>query len=435
MNDKMKELLGGLFVAFLVILSSVIAGFIYLFILLKSEYIAAHDTLGYMIYLVTAGSIYCILLILFRPLVRYKMIAKKGVNSKALSPLGNSPNENVQKLLEVRDLKIGFPVIRGTEELYIQAVRGVSFSLNEGEVLGIVGESGSGKSVTTSAIPGLLPKNAVISGSIRFERTELAKTPADGNSAGLPEKELRMYRGRKIGMIFQEPGRSFDPLQNMGSVFYETFRNSDPSITKEEARVRAEALLSEAGLGNAGERLGNFPHQFSGGQLQRIGIALALAGIAQGSGLLIADEPTTALDVTIQSQIIALLKKLRRTRGLSIIFISHDIDLVADIADTIMVMYGGIVMERGTTAEIIRSPKHPYTKALLSASPGFGSHYSRERLASIPGRVIDPASPGAGCPFAPRCPSALPVCSADIPKLLVQADGQEVRCLPEIIGI
>jgi len=234
-------------------------------------------------------------------------------------------------------------------------------------------------------------------------------------------------------MIFQEPGRSYDPLQNIGSVFFETFRNSENSISKEESARRAAALLAETGLDGGIQRLSNFPHQFSGGQLQRIGIALALAlALAQGCELLIADEPTTALDLTIQKQIIELLKTLRRTRNISIIFISHDIDLVAEISDRIMVMYGGMAMESGNAADIIASPQHPYTRALLAASPRFGSHYSRGRLLTIPGKVTDPAHPEPGCPFAPRCSQAKPECSQGIPplKTVMEANGEmrENRC-------
>ncbi|MDR1857972.1 MAG: ATP-binding cassette domain-containing protein, partial [Treponema sp.] len=169
----------------------------------------------------------------------------------------------------------------------------------------------------------------------------------------------------------------------------------------------------------------NFPHQFSGGQLQRIGIALALA---QGCELLIADEPTTALDVTIQKQIVELLKTLRRTRGISIIFISHDIDLVAEISDRVLVMYGGMEMECGAAADIISSPRHPYTKALLASSPRFGSHYTQERLAAIPGKVPNPAEPEPGCPFAPRCTQAKPECAEGLPPLNT-AGGRELRCV------
>jgi peptide/nickel transport system permease protein len=313
----------------------------------------------------------------------------------------------VPSFLEVRDLKVDFSVLRGSTHASIRAVRGVSFSLERGGVLGIVGESGSGKSVSTQAIPALLPKSALVTGSIRYEGKELN---------GLDTGNLREYRGKKIGMIFQEPGRSYDPLQNIGSVFFETFRNSDPRIRRKESDEKAAALLLETGLERGRERLVNFPHQFSGGQLQRIGIALALA---QGCELLIADEPTTALDVTIQKQIVTLLKTLRRKRSISIIFISHDIDLVADISDRIMVMYGGLVMETAEARTITDHPLHPYTRALLAASPRFGSHYSQERLISIPGKVTDPANPEPGCPFAPRCTEAGPECMAAIPPLTV----------------
>ncbi|GHV95858.1 hypothetical protein AGMMS50293_21780 [Spirochaetia bacterium] len=341
----------------------------------------------------------------------------EGAGNQVL-PLCESNSGN--SFLTVCDLHVDFSVLRGRELVSVQAVRGLSFTLNRGECLGIVGESGSGKSVSTLAIPGLLPKNASSRGSIQYEGTELL---------GLGIPALRAFRGKKIGMIFQEPGRSYDPLQNMGSVFFETFRNSEPAITKEEALEKAAALLAETGLDRGRERLSNFPHQFSGGQLQRIGIALALA---QGCELLIADEPTTALDVTIQKQIMELLKTLRRTRNISIFFISHDIDLVAEISDRIMVMYGGLVMESGGAELITGDPRHPYTKALLAASPRFGSHYSQGRLLTIPGKVTDPANPEPGCPFAPRCTQVTPQCAAAIPPLdrISDNNGQirEIRC-------
>ena len=321
--------------------------------------------------------------------------------------------EDSANLLDVRDLRVNFSVLRGREQILVEAVRGISFKLRKGEVLGIVGESGSGKSVSTQAIPGLLPHNALVKGSVKFKGKELL---------GLPLRELRTYRGKKIGMIFQEPGRSYDPLQNMAKVFLETFRNSEPGISREEAMEKAALLLSEVGLGGGSERLSNYPHQFSGGQLQRIGIALALA---QGCELLIADEPTTALDVTIQKQIIELLKTLRQKRNISIIFISHDIDLVADISDRILVMYGGMVMEEASSEKIVSSPVHYYTRALLAASPAFGSHYSRERLKVIPGKVADPANPEPGCVFAPRCPKAGDECRRAIPHLAYLPEGEE----------
>jgi peptide/nickel transport system permease protein len=347
------------------------------------------------------------------------------------APSPQLPIAHPSPLLEVADLRVDFTVLRGRERVSVQAVRGLSFTLNRGECLGIVGESGSGKSVSTLAIPALLPKNADVRGSIRYEGTELSGMGTAASNLRL----AREYRGKKIGMIFQEPGRSYDPLQNIGSVFFETFRNSEPAITKAEALEKAAALLAETGLDRGRERLSNFPHQFSGGQLQRIGIALSLA---QGCELLIADEPTTALDVTIQQQIVDLLKTLRRGRGISIIFISHDIDLVAEISDRVMVMYGGLEMEAGAAADITGSPRHPYTQALLAASPRFGSHYSRGRLLTIPGRVADPAHPEPGCPFAPRCAQAASECTAGVPPLrtIAEANGhdREIRCNHGIVN-
>lgn len=335
------------------------------------------------------------------------LVAGDGAEDGAVEPAGVG-----DVFLEVRNLRVSFDAIR--------AVRGVSFSLARGEILGIVGESGSGKSVSTSAIPGLLPSTAQVSGSIRIEGMELV---------GLDVQSLRKWRGKRIGMIFQEPGRSYDPLQTIGKMFFETFRNSEPNLARAEADERTARLLEEVGLSNAVERLSGFPHQFSGGQLQRIGIALALA---QGCDLLIADEPTTALDVTIQAQIVGLLRKIRDDRHISIIFISHNIDLVAGISDRIMVMYGGLVMESGASRDIVSVPRHPYTQALLAAAPRFGEHCSASRLTSIPGKVPDPANPEPGCPFAPRCPRAVPECRSVIPAIVrTGATARSVRCVLE----
>ena len=301
-------------------------------------------------------------------------------------------------LLSVENLHVTFTILRGIKPVQVYAVRGVSFGLNRGEILGLVGESGSGKSVTTSAIPGLFSGNAEASGHIYYDGIDLMS---------LGNEELRKYRGTKIALIFQEPGRSFDPLQNIGSVFWETFRNAEPEISREQSDEKAAQLLTEVGMPDPKGRLAAYPHQFSGGQLQRIGIALALA---QNCQLLIADEPTTALDVTIQAQIVSLLLRLKKERGLSIIFISHNINLVGQISDRIAVMYGGKVMESGTAEQIMKAPKHPYIRALVGALPEFGSHYTQKKMISIPGRVTDPAAPEPGCPFAPRCEFATERC-------------------------
>lgn len=322
---------------------------------------------------------------------------KEVVACSCSAEASHSNGSNI--LLSVQNLHVTFDILRGQGNVKVQAVRGVSFDMRRGEVLGIVGESGSGKSVTTTAIPGLLPANATVSGHILYDGIDLLT---------LSNRAMREYRGKKIGVIFQEPGRSFDPLQNMGSVFFETLRNSNEHITKEEAYDRAVELLTEVGLPNPRERLTNYPHQFSGGQLQRVSIALALA---QGCELLIADEPTTALDVTIQAQIVSLLVDLQKKRSLSIIFISHNISLVSEISDDILVMYGGIIMEKISTphhgteenCSVVHGAKNPYTQALLSATPKFGTHYTEGKLNSIPGKVTDPVLPEPGCPFAPRC--------------------------------
>ena len=331
----------------------------------------------------------------------FRTTQRSGPPSDAASEAGadsEAPQPAPDALLSVRNLHVTFSLLRGTTRIPVYGVRGVSFDLSRGEILGIVGESGSGKSVSTTAIPGLLPANAQATGSIFFEGVDLM---------GLAPSQLREYRGKRIGLIFQEPGRSFDPLQSIGKVFWETFRNSQPDITREESDRKAVALLQEVELPDPEGRLKAYPHQFSGGQLQRIGIALALA---QNCQLLIADEPTTALDVTIEAQIVSLLLRLKEERGLSVIFISHDIHLVGRISDRIAVMYGGKIMETGSSQQILASPRHPYTQALIAATPEFGSHYTTQRMASIPGQVSDPTRPLPGCPFQPRCQFAKEEC-------------------------
>lgn len=276
----------------------------------------------------------------------------------------NQALEAKDVILSIKNLTVDFVTKNLDGQKVIHAVKNISYELKRGEILGIVGESGSGKSVSTTSITGLLPKNAIRKGSIFFDGVDLTK---------LSEKELREYRGKKIGLIFQEPGRSFDPLQSIGSVFFEIYRNVDKNISKEDAYKKAIKILEEVGLPDAEKRLSNFPHQFSGGQLQRIGIALALA---QGCSLLIADEPTTALDVTIQMQIVGLLCELKEKKNLSILFISHDIDLVANISDRIVVMHNGIIEEFGDSKTVIENPTSDYAKHLLATRPKFGQHYT-----------------------------------------------------------
>lgn len=345
----------------------------------------------------------------------YHVVFKKRLRNKSCASHSRGDTSQIHVpvlpqdiLLSVQDLCVTFFVQRGKETLQIRSVRGISYSLKRGEILGIVGESGSGKSVSTTAITSLLPANAEVSGRILYNTASVSSREGGFTDLlSLAPGEIRRFRGRKIGMIFQESGRAFDPLQNISSVFWETFRNIHTDISREESDKKAVALLREVGISDAESRLRNFPHQFSGGQLQRIGIALALA---QDCELLIADEPTTALDVTIQAQIVSLLKRLNKTRSLSIIFISHNIELVASLCHSMIVMYGGKIMEMGTSGSIMVNPRHPYTKALLSSTPRFGMHYTDQRLLSIPGRVSDPSRIDDGCPFAPRCQFAREEC-------------------------
>ena len=338
----------------------------------------------------------------------FKRKNKKFVKIEQNHPKSEKISSVSQKdknlLLSVENLSVSFEVLRNFAKKTIYGVQNVSFYVKKGEILGIVGESGSGKSVSTSAIPCLLPENAFISGKIFYDGVNLLD---------LPEKAMRSYRGKKIALIFQEPGRSFDPLQNIKSVFFETFKNLEPKIKKENAWKKSVSLLNEVGIPDAEKRLNFYPHQFSGGQLQRLCIALALA---QNCELLIADEPTTALDVTIQAQIISLLLRLKKERALSIIFISHDINLVSKISDRIIVMYGGKIMEEGAAEKIMNNPSHPYTQALLSSIPKFLEHHSEKRMSSIPGKVTENTIKLEGCPFASRCSYVIEQCRTDAKK-------------------
>ncbi len=305
-------------------------------------------------------------------------------------------------ILNVDDLHVDFTTAGGL----LQAVRGVSFSLDAGEILGIVGESGSGKSVTAHAIMRLLPRNGAISrGTISYRTSDIATVSPD---------ELRRIRGKEIAMIFQEPGRSFDPIYSIGRSLAETLRAHRPEMTDREVRERSIGLLEEVHVSNPESRLDNFPHQFSGGLLQRIMIAHALAGEPE---VLIADEPTTALDVTIQAGIIELLKELRKSRGLAIIFITHNLALLSGFADRLVVMYGGMVMEEGAIDTVVSSPRHPYTAGLLGSLVPFGAHHTEHELTILAGAPPNPVAPEPGCPFAPRCTFVREECRRDVPAI------------------
>ncbi|MFC0233743.1 ABC transporter ATP-binding protein [Vagococcus entomophilus] len=290
----------------------------------------------------------------------------------------------MEKILEVKDLNISFATYAGK----VQAIRGVNFDLYKGETLAIVGESGSGKSVTTRSIMRLLSSNASIDeGAIRFKGADLVEKT---------EKQMQAIRGKEIAMIFQDPMTSLDPTMNIGNQVAESLRKHK-KVSKKEALASALELLKLVGIPNAKERLKNYPHQFSGGQRQRIVIAIALICYPE---VLIADEPTTALDVTIQAQILDLMKEIQKKIETSIIFITHDLGVVANVADRVAVMYGGRIVEIGTAEEIFYNAQHPYTWGLLSSMPTLDM--KDEKLYAIPGSPPDLLDPPTGDAFYPR---------------------------------
>jgi oligopeptide/dipeptide ABC transporter ATP-binding protein len=317
-------------------------------------------------------------------------------------------------LFDVQDLAIDFLTPQGV----LHAVRGVSFQLREGEVLGMVGESGSGKSVTALSLLNLLPGNGLIKdGRILYQGRQVLR---------MGPGELRAFRGAEASMIFQEPSRSFDPIYSIERNLREAILAHRPQAGPEEIREKSIQLLREVNILDPEERMQNFPHQFSGGMLQRIMIALSLASDPQ---VLIADEPTTALDVTIQAQIVELLLDLKARRNLAILFISHNLALIASVADRILVMYGGLVVEEGPADRVLRAPLFPYARALLDSLPHFGDHYREVELATIPGTVPDPYHPEPGCPFAPRCPLAVERCREEVPPMREEGPGRHHRCI------
>lgn len=318
-------------------------------------------------------------------------------------------------MIEIKNLRVEFETEKGT----LKALRGIDFQVFPGEILGIVGESGSGKSVTATSMMGLLPKRVVKSGEILIDGTSVLS---------LSRNELSKIRGNKISMIFQEPGRSFDPLYSIGKTFSETLLRNNPALSKEQCNNKSIELLKEVGIPNPEERLNNFPHQLSGGQLQRVMIALA---VAANPSYLIADEPTTALDVTIQGRIVRLLKEMKEKYNLAVIFITHDLSLIQSIADKILVMYSGLILEYGKAAEVLSNPLHPYTQGLLSSIPRPGANYRTEKLVAIPGNIPDPTNPPPGCPFAPRCKYAKDICRENISLKTLQ-NNRQYRCIREV---
>jgi len=314
-------------------------------------------------------------------------------------------------LMEVEDLGVRLSTGRGAA----QAVRKVSFSLRRGETLGLVGESGCGKSVTALALMGLLPDSALISGSIRLDGRELV---------GLTDAEYCGLRGNRISMIFQEPMTALNPMHSIGRQVAEPLRRHK-NLSAAEARKEAIALLDRVGLPDAARRVDAYPHQFSGGQRQRITIAMALACQPD---LLIADEPTTALDVTIQGQILDLIADLVAERGMAMILISHDLGVIAENVQRMMVMYGGTVVESGPTAEVFARMAHPYTQGLFRARPRLGARKGT-RLRTIAGTVPELADLPAGCTFADRCPIVESRCRAALPPAVEVGQRHRARCL------
>jgi oligopeptide/dipeptide ABC transporter ATP-binding protein len=313
-------------------------------------------------------------------------------------------------LLEVTDLSVAFTGHKET----VTVVDHVSFSVQSGKTLGIVGESGSGKTVSSLALVGLLPRNATVTGSARFDGRELV---------GMSPRQLRNVRGDEISVIFQEPMTSLDPSFTVGNQLAEAYRNHHGG-SKSAARTRAEEMLRVVGIPEPRKRLNEYPHSFSGGMRQRVMIALALINSPR---LLIADEPTTALDVTIQSQILELLRDLQREFGMAIIFVTHDLGVVASVCDQVSVMYAGQVVEQASIDGFFKEPRHPYSIGLLDSMPQ--SVAKGERLRLIAGTVPVPSLFPTGCRFAPRCPHVIEECTTAAPALEVLDDGRRVRCI------
>ncbi|MBD8070758.1 ABC transporter ATP-binding protein [Bacillus sp. PS06] len=315
-------------------------------------------------------------------------------------------------ILTVNNLRVSF----GKDKNEVQAVRGVNFSLNKGETLAIVGESGSGKSVTAKTIMRLLPKHntRISDGEIVYENK---------NILNLTVPEMQAIRGSEISMVFQDPMTSLNPTMKIGKQIMEGLKKHQ-NITKKEAKSRAIDMLRLVGIPNPEERIDAYPHQFSGGMRQRVVIAMALACNPK---VLIADEPTTALDVTIQAQILDLMRSLQEKTGTAIILITHDLGVVANMADRVAVMYAGEIVEMGTVDEIFYEPQHPYTLGLIKSMPKL--HASRsDALIPIPGSPPDLAYLGSGCPFAERCPSTMKVCHYFTPKQTAISDSHSVSC-------
>lgn len=318
-----------------------------------------------------------------------------------------------QTVLEVENLRTSFYSHLGE----IQAVRGSSFTLKQGDVLGIAGESGSGKSVTALSIMGLIESPGKIkSGSIHFNGKDLTR---------LSGKELRAVRGKEISMIFQDPMTSLNPVYTIENQMVEVLREHNRGMTRKQAAARAVEMLELVGIPEPHIRIKSYAHEFSGGMRQRVMIATALSC---GPQLLIADEPTTALDVTIQAQILELMNSLKERINTSIILITHDLGVIAEICDQIIVMYGGTIMEKGTVDEIFYNPQNPYTVGLHQSVPKMRDSGSKKRLIPIEGSPPDLLNPPRGCPFFPRCPHTMRICMEKPPPRAQLSDTHSSSC-------
>jgi peptide/nickel transport system ATP-binding protein len=321
-------------------------------------------------------------------------------------------------LLEVRNLIVEFPRSRNGGSGGLVAVRNLSFSIAPGEVLGLVGESGSGKSVTSLALMRLLPPHAHIKGEIRFSN---GNGPSD--LLQLPDSAMRPLRGSQLAMIFQEPMTALNPVMRVGDQIAEAVL-AHHEIAKDEAWKRAVIAMEEVGIADSERRARDYPHQLSGGMRQRVMIAMAIVNRPK---LLIADEPTTALDVTIQAQILELLAELRAKFGLTMLFISHDLAVVSQVADRVAVMYAGNLVEMGSKHDIFQAPAHPYTRGLLNAVPTLKTDRSRP-LETIEGTVPPLHAVPPGCPFEPRCEFRVEECVRALPPLVEVSQGHWARC-------
>src|SRR3954452_1823077 len=316
-----------------------------------------------------------------------------------------------EPILAVRDLRVTFPGSGGD----VRAVRGINYELSPGEVLGIVGESGSGKSASATAVTGLLPQHAIVEGSITLEGRELV---------GLDDAGMARIRGKRIAMVFQDPLSALTPVYTVGDQLAEAVRVHN-NVSKEAARKRAVELLELVGIPHADERVKAFPHEFSGGMRQRVMIAMA---IANDPDVIIADEPTTALDVTIQAQVLEVLRKAREVTGAAIVMITHDLSVIAGFADRVAVMYAGRIVETGTVDEVFARPRMPYTLGLLGSIPRLDSA-GRRALVPISGNPPSLGNLPPGCPFAPRCPLVFDRClTVEPPLALVGERPQLAAC-------